>query len=146
MADNLVIDNSQSISGFDIAVDSTITYGASFTLTGNKVDFTMSLDSKFSPISANDIKAYLVNSGELISEGVVLENNPDTNEFSLSINDSRGPLEERQVVLIYKRRMPEAEGLESRTFINNIEIEDLSSMVTVKLYEESDKPKLPDLF
>lgn len=146
VADNLVIDNSQSISGFDIAVDSTITYGASFTLTGNKVDFTMSLDSKFSPISANDIKAYLVNSGELISEGVVLENNPDTNEFSLSINDSRGPLEERQVVLIYKRRMPEAEGLESRTFINNIEIEDLSSMVTVKLYEESDKPKLPDLF
>ena len=144
---NLKIDTSMAESGFNFAANSTITYGASFILTGNEVDFKLSLDEKFRAIDAGEIKAYIVDSGKLIGEGVRVENTSETNLFKLRINDSKDSSAERQVLLVYKRQMFEVEG-ESKEFLNSIDISGVpTKVVKVKLYEPgTNKPKLPDLF
>ena len=144
---SLVIDNSLSNSGFEIAANSTITYGASFILSGKEVDFTLNLDSKFTPISSSEIKAYVVDGARLIDEGVSISNTSEANVFRVSINDSKASSAERQVLLIYKRRMVETAGENNDTFTNEIRVDNLSKPVTVRLYNpDNSKPKLPDLF
>lgn len=144
---DLKIDTSMAESGFSIAANSTVTYGASFILTGREVNFNLNLDSKFSKISSSEIKAYIVESGRLVGEGVSIQSTSNSNEFKLSINDSKSLSEERQVVLIYKRKITEVQGEGSKDFTNEIIIEGLNSAVKVKVYKpNTDKPKLPDLF
>lgn len=144
---NIKIDTSMAQSGFSIAANSTITYGASFILSGKEVDFTLNLDSKFTPISSSEIKAYVVDGARLIDEGVSISNISEANVFRVSINDSKASSVERQVLLIYKRRMVETAGENNDTFTNEIRVDNLSKPVTVRLYNpDNSKPKLPDLF
>ncbi|WP_418223163.1 vWA domain-containing protein [Clostridium isatidis] len=144
---NIKIDTSMAQSGFSIAANSTITYGASFILSGKEVDFTLNLDSKFTPISSSEIKAYVVDGARLIDEGVSISNTSEANVFRVSINDSKASSAERQVLLIYKRRMVETAGENNDTFTNEIRVDNLSKPVTVRLYNpDNSKPKLPDLF
>jgi|GEM_PF-342132 len=143
---NIKIDTSMAQSGFSIAANSTITYGASFILSGKEVDFTLNLDSKFTPISSSEIKAYVVDGARLIDEGVSISNISEANVFRVSINDSKASSVERQVLLLYKRKMLD-DGGDNNTFTNEIKIDDLRQAVTVKLYNpDNSKPKLPDLF
>lgn len=144
---DLVIDTSLSNLGFVVAEGSTVTYGTSFILTGNEVNFTLNLDDKFKQIDYSEIMAYVVDSGKLIEQGVTVKNTNKANEFKLNIDDSKDSSVERQIVLIYKKKIVEVQGKEDESFINDIIIEDLNSPVTIKLYKpEGNNPKLPDLF
>lgn len=144
---DLAIDTSLANLGFEVAEGATVTYGASFILTGNEVNLTLNLDNKFAKINDYEIMGYVVDSGKLIGQGVTVKNTERSNEYKLSIIDSKDSSAERRIVLIYKRKVAEVQGEGSIDFTNKIVIEDLSESVSVKIYKtDINEPRLPDLF
>ncbi|ASW42299.1 VWA domain-containing protein [Clostridium isatidis] len=143
---SIKIDNSMAESGFSIAANSTITYGASFILEGNELDFSLKVDPRLQGIKASEIRAYILEGSNIVDEGVTIESIDEANLFKLNIKDAKPSSAERQVLLLYKRKMLD-DGGDNNTFTNEIKIDDLKQAVTVKLYNpDNSKPKLPDLF
>ncbi|MCR1950559.1 VWA domain-containing protein [Clostridium sp. DSM 100503] len=140
---------------FEIAQDSTVTFGAQFTLSGNNVDFNLNIDNKFKTVSTNDIKIYKVlkdSSGnsiltEITNGNRAIESQGDNN-FKISINNIKesNQTSESDILVIYQARVKDELSM-SQSLTNEIKFSNLSKSVNIITPQASDKsPSLPDLF
>lgn len=140
---------------FEIAQDSTVTFGSKFTVGGNNADFALNIDNKFKTVSTNDIKIYKVSkdsSGnsiliEITNGNRVIENKGD-NQFKIAINNIKesNQTSETDILVVYQARVkhdiPTAQSL-----TNEVKFSNLSKAVNIITPKASDKsPSLPDLF
>ncbi|WP_195429911.1 VWA domain-containing protein [Clostridium sp. D46t1_190503_E9] len=140
---------------FEIAQDSTVTFGSKFTLSGNSVDFALNIDNKFNTVSTNDIKIYKIlkdSSGnsiltEITNGNRAIENQGDNN-FKISINNIKesNQTSESDILVIYQARVKDELSM-SQSLTNEIKFSNLSKSVNIITPQASDKsPSLPDLF
>lgn len=140
---------------FEIAQDSTVTFGSKFTLSGNSVDFALNIDNKFNTVSTNDIKIYknLKDSSgnsiltEITNGNRAIENQGDNN-FKISINNIKesNQTSESDILVIYQARVKDELSM-SQSLTNEIKFSNLSKSVNIITPQASDKsPSLPDLF
>ncbi len=150
---NNLVDIQTNANGFEIASGSTVTFGGKFTLTSNKSEFNLNIDSKFEQLNNDDIKIYkVVKNGENISlvellDVIKTKTSPNNNNFNIKLenlneNNSSSVLE-NEVVVVYKGKIKE--DSKNERFENTIQFTNTSSKVSI-FTPNSRSGELPDLF
>jgi Mg-chelatase subunit ChlD len=150
---NNLVDIQTNANGFEIASGSTVTLGGKFTLTSNKSEFNLNIDSKFEQLNNDDIKIYkVVKNGENISlvellDVIKTKTSPNNNNFNIKLenlneNNSSSVLE-NEVVVVYKGKIKE--DSKNERFENTIQFTNTSSKVSIFTPNSKDG-ELPDLF
>lgn len=146
---NIQVNNNEK--DFEIAQNSTVTFGAKFTLSGNSIDFNLNIDSKFNKVNLNDIKVYKIikdSSGkdtliEIIDGSISITDKG----ASISIKDFKdNSLEEdTDILVVYKARVKSDIG--TGPLVNQIKFVDLlKDIKIVTPTSTNESPTLPDLF
>lgn len=155
---NLLIQENKE-SNFEIAKDSTVTFGSKFTVGGNNVTFDLNISDNFNTVNENDIKIYKVKKD--FSEGNMLKaiENTDVinkvierqinNSFKISINnikENNNDLE-TEILVVYQARV-KSEIQEGVALTNSINFADNEPVyVNITVYNtKNNSPSLPDLF
>lgn len=149
---NIQVNN--KVKDFEIAQNSTVTFGAKFTLSSNSIDFNLNIDSKFNQVNSNDIKVYKVikdSSGKdtliEIINGSISITNKDANNFNISIKDFKdNSLEEdTDILVVYKARVKS--DIKNEALVNQIKFVNLSKdLKIVTPTSTNESSTLPDLF
>lgn len=139
---------------FEIAQNSTVIFGAKFTLSGNSIDFNLNIDSKFNQVNSNDIKVYKIikdSSGKdtliEIVNGSISITDEGSNNFNISIKDFKGDSLEKDtdILVVYKARVKSDIGKED--LVNQIKFVNLSKEIKIVTpTSTNESPTLPDLF
>lgn len=155
MVKEVSIQENNNCTSFEIAQDSTVTFGSKFTLGGNSVDFALNIDNKFNTVSTNDIKIYKIlkdSSGnsiltEITNGNRAIESQGDNN-FKISINNIKesNQTSESDILVVYQARVKDEISM-SQSLTNEIKFSNLSKAVNIITPQASDEsPNLPDLF
>lgn len=138
---------------FEIAKNSTVTFGSRFTLSGSSTTFELNVDNNFNTLNTNDIKIYRILSDasgnnsltEITSK--TIESNLN-NKFKISINNLNDNTQiDKDILVVYQGRLKESIE-SSQVLINEIKFSDTlkRSIQIITPEATNNSPSLPDLF
>ena len=143
-AGKVIIQENNNGNNFEIAKDSTVTFGSEFTLSGISTTFELNIDSNFNTVNTDNIKIYKVikdSSGNSTLTEITnnaIDRNGD-NRIKISINDVKdsNQLSDIDILVVYQGRIKESIG-SSQVLKNEIKFSNISKDVIISTSKVED--------